>query len=111
MDTIVKSLSTLQIYQRLKKVKTFDAQAKELAGVFQDLMDEQLAAKEDVRSIEAKLEETKAGLSAAVEQSRNQLQIQIEKSKTEILKWIIGWVTGLIVAQTSILFAFIRIAR
>jgi len=44
----MKTVDTLKIYERLKKVKTSEAQAKELAEILSELVDDQLATRNDV---------------------------------------------------------------
>lgn len=112
-------INTLHIYERLKKVKSFDAQARELADIFGSFVDDQLADKSgivtlktDLKTTEAMLKndlkQTEARLQNDLKQTELKLQGEIQKSKSETIRWIIGWVTGLLITQTGFLFAYLK---
>jgi hypothetical protein len=56
--------------------------------------------------LEAEIEKTNAKL----EHTRLELEAKIQQSKVDVIKWIIGWVTGLIIAQTGLILAFIKMS-
>jgi predicted RNase H-related nuclease YkuK (DUF458 family) len=88
-----------------------------------DLKNTELTLKNELKSTEAKLEaklkNTEAKLEAklknielALKNTEVKLQAEIQTavhgSKTEIIKWIIGWVTGLLMAQTGFLLTYLK---
>ena len=156
MSNKVAPMDTLQIYQRLKKAKASEPLAKEMAEIFRETVEEKLATRNDIQTIQKALKETEVCLQKDIRETENRLQkdlketevrlqkdlketenrlqkdlketesrlqnelekmkielkakieTDIAKSKSETIKWIIGWVTGLLVAQTGFLFGFLK---
>lgn len=86
MGTMV---DTLKIYERLKSADLNDKAAKEIAEVFKETIDEQLATKTDLAILKSELEAT------------------ISKTKAEIIKWV----AGMLVAQAAIVTALIKLLK
>jgi len=91
MGTMV---DTLKIYERLKNAELNDKAAKEIAEVFKETIDEQLATKRDVEI-----------LRTDVEKLRIELTAEIQKSKTETIKWV----AGMLVAQAAIIATLVKL--
>ena len=156
MSNKVAPMDTLQIYQRLKKAKASEPLAKEMAEIFRETVEEKLATRNDIQTIQKALKETEVCLQKDIRETENRLQTDLKetevrlqkdlketenrlqkdlketesrlqnelekmkielkakietdiaKSKSETIKWIIGWVTGLLVAQTGFLFGFLK---
>ena len=108
MSNIVTQMDTLQIYQRLKKAKASEPLAKEMAEIFRETVEERLATKLDMNLLQKDVKELEIRLQKDLEKTKAELQAEIQKSKSETIKWIIGWVTGLLVAQTGFLFGFLK---
>ncbi len=90
-------LNALQIYERLKHARMEHKAAKEIAGVFGDLMDSQLATRQNLLETEARL--------------KAELTEEKHRTKIDTLKWMIVWVSGLLAAQTAMILAAMRFAR
>lgn len=92
-----ETMNPLHIYERLKHARMEHRAAKEIAAVFGDLMDHQLATRQNLGETETRI---KAELTA-----------ELHRVKTETLKWMIVWVSGLLAAQTAMILAAMRFAR
>ena len=66
------NIDTLRIYERLRKASLEDAAAKEIASVFKETIEDQLATKADLERVKMELESS------------------IVKSKVETVKWVAG---------------------
>lgn len=84
MGTMV---DTLKIYERLRSADLNDKAAKEIAEVFKETIDEQLATKTDLAILKSELETT------------------ISKTKAEIIKWV----AGMLVAQAAIVATLVKL--
>jgi len=51
------------------------------------------------------LTETELRLTKEIEQVRLDLTREIEHSKTSTIKWVVGWMVGLLIAQTGAIVA------
>lgn len=89
-------VDTLKIYQRLKSADLNDKAAKEIAEVFKETIDEQLATKTDVAILRTDLEKLRIELTA-----------EIQKSKVETIKWV----AGMLVAQAAIITTLIKLLK
>lgn len=89
MDTDMQ-VNTLEIYERLKKARATEALSKEIAGVFGEFMEDQIATKKDILTLQHSLKNTELHLKATISQS---------KSETII------WVAGLLLAQAGLITA------
>ena len=115
-------IDPLKIYQRLKAAKLDEKAAKEIASIFGDVLDTQLATKKDIAEIQKSIEilrkESKHDITLIQSETKKDmleieklLELKIEESKSEMLKWSIGWTTGLIITQTGILLAFFKLIK
>lgn len=76
------SVDTLNIYNRLKAVKMDDKQAREIAAIFNEIIEDQLVSKRDLRE--------------ALAETRSDLKI---------------WVAGMLLAQTGLIFALFKLFK
>ena len=90
-------LNSLQIYERLRHARVDTRAAREIASVFGDLMDHQIAGKRDLAETETRV--------------KAEIKVEIHRAKSETLKWMILWVSGLLAAQPGMIMAAIRIVR
>ena len=86
-------VDTLKIYERLKNADLNDKAAKEIAEVFKETIDEQLATKADLEKLKIEL--------------KLELTVEIQKSKVEIIKWV----AGMLVAQAAIVTTLIKLLK
>lgn len=84
MDTMI---DTLKIYERLKSADLPDKAAKEIAEVFRETIDEQLATKKDLAIL------------------KSELETAISKTKADIIKWV----AGMLVAQAAIVATLVKL--
>jgi len=87
MKSNMRTLDTLKVYERFKKAKTVDAQARELAEILSELVDDQLATKNDVLKL------------------KTELQTEIEKSKAATIQWV----AALLLAQSGLIAALVKL--
>jgi hypothetical protein len=75
-------VDTLNIYNRLKSVKMDDKQAREIAAIFNEIIEQNLVTKRDLRE--------------ALSETRSDLKI---------------WVAGMLLAQTGLIFAMFKLFK
>ena len=92
------AVDTLKIYERLRQAKLSNPAAKEVAEVFNDVLEANLATKAD-------LEKVKIELNGDLEKTKAEINVSMEKAKASTIKWVVG----ILVAQTGILIALIRL--
>lgn len=134
MTTIV--LDTLEFTTRLKAGGFSEQQAETQARVIADLVEKQLATRQDVeaheadikrdihesenrlevrmRELELKIEATKAKLERDIAEIKRDLDItkaelkrDIEACRADLIKWVVGMVLGVGFLQLSIITALI----
>ncbi len=99
------TIDTLSIYQRLKSANLKDEAAQEIADVFRDVIESNLATKTDIELIRADIAATKAD----VEKVRADLEKTIELTAANTKVEIIKWVAGMLVAQGAIVAALVKL--
>ena len=92
------AIDTLNIYSRLKSTGLSEESAKEIAGVFRQTVDENLANKID-------LEQVKSELKKDIELLRSDLQKEIAESKAGIIRWV----AGMLAAQAALIAALVKL--
>jgi len=98
MKSTMKTLDTLKVYERFKKAKTSDAQARELAEILSELVDDQLATKNDVLKLNTELQ-------VEIKNSEMRLHSEIEKSKAATIQWV----AALLLAQSGLIAALVKL--
>lgn len=99
---MVKSLDTLNIYERLKIAELSDKAAKEIAEVLREVIEDRLATKAD-------LEMTKSDLKSEIAALKADVELKIEQSKVDIIKWMIlfgATQAGILIAAMGLMFKF-----
>lgn len=81
------NIDTLRIYERLRKASLEDSAAKEIASVFKETVEDQLATKADLERVKMELESS------------------IAQSKAETVKWV----AGMLVAQAAIIAGLVKL--
>lgn len=81
------AVDTLKIYERLRSAQLGDVAAKEIAAVFNDIIEEKLATSRDLKELEASL------------------KLEIANVKADILKWI----AGMLVAQAALVATLVKL--
>ena len=113
------SIDTLSIYQRLKSANLKDEAAQEIADVFRDVIESNLATKTDIELIRADIAATKADVElirADIEYVKTDIEkvkvdiektieIAVTKTKVEIIKWV----AGMLVAQAAIVATLVKL--
>jgi len=114
------AIDTLSIYTRLKSTGLSEESAKEIAEVFREAVEENLANKNDLKTIESNLtkyiESGRTGLKKDIELVRSELKKDIELLRSELRKeiaeskaGIIRWVAGMLVAQAAIIATLVKL--
>jgi uncharacterized protein with gpF-like domain len=128
------AIDTLNIYSRLKATGLSEDSAKEIAEVFRETVEENLASKKDLKTTESNLTKdlktTESNLTKYIESVRAELMKEIELVrkdieliKAELKKDIesvrkeiaeskagtIRWVAGLLVAQAGFIVALMKL--
>ena len=121
------AIDTLQIYSRLKSTGLSEESAREIAEVFRETIEENLASKNDLKTTESNLtkyiesvraelkkdiELLRAELKKDIELLRAELKKDIESVRTEIAESkasIIRWVAGMLVAQAALIATLVKL--
>ena len=106
------SVDTLSIYQRLKSANLEDEAAREIADVFRDVIESNLATKTDIELIRADIASTKADVGYVktdIEKFKLEIEKTIELSSARTKAEIIKWVAGMLVAQGAIVVALVKL--
>ena len=125
------AIDTLNIYSRLKSTGLSEESAKEIAEVFRQTVDENLANKIDLEQVKTELqrdlERVRSELKKEIQQLRSELKKDIELVKSELKKDIelvkselkkeiaeskagtIRWVAGMLVAQAALIAALVKL--
>ena len=125
------SIDTLNIYSRLKASGLSEETAKEIAEVFRETVEENLANKNDLRATESNLtkyiESVRSELKKDIESVRSELKKDIESLRTELKKDIeilrielkkdiaeskantVRWVAGMLIAQAALIAALVKL--
>ncbi|TAN51301.1 MAG: hypothetical protein EPN21_06990 [Methylococcaceae bacterium] len=127
MVTIV--LDTLEFTTRLKAGGFSEQQAETQARVIADLVEKQLATRQEVesreadikrevhesenrleirvRELELKIENTRAELKLDIDIAKAELKRDIEACRADLVKWVVGVVFGVGLLQLSIITALL----
>jgi type III secretory pathway component EscV len=97
------AVDTLNIYSRLKSTGLSEESAKEIAEVFRETIEENLATKNDLKTTENKLandlKTTENNLIKYIESVRSELKKEIAESRAGTIKWV----AGMLVAQAVLI--------
>ena len=104
-DRMAGEIDTLTIYQRLKSANIKDEAAKEIAEVFKDVTESNLASKTDIAFLHKEIELVRSDLKKEIELVRSDLQKEIQITKADILKWV----AGMLIAQSAFIAALIKL--
>jgi outer membrane protein TolC len=88
------AVDTLKLYQRFRGARIEEDAAKEIAEAINDVIDANLATKND-------LARTEATLQASIEKTRAELKADIANAKASTIKWMVGMLLaflGIVVA-------------
>ena len=125
------AIDTLNIYSRLKSTGLSEESAKEIAEVFRQTVDENLANKIDLEQVKSELQkeiqllrselkkdiqELRSELKKDIQELRSELKKDIEMLRSELQKeiaeskaGIIRWVAGMLVAQAALIAALVKL--
>ncbi len=121
------AIDTLNIYSRLKSTGLSEESAKEIAEVFRETIEENLATKTDLKTTEGNLtndlKTTESNLTKYIESVRAELKKDIELLRSEVKKDIesvkkeiaeskagtIRWVAGMLVAQAALIATLVKL--
>ena len=117
---MVAAMDTLNIYSRLKSSGLSEESAKEIAQVFRETIEANLATKNDLKTTESKLtndlKTTESNLTKYIESVRNELKKDLELVRTELRGEIaeskagtIRWVAGMLVAQAALIDTLVKL--
>jgi len=103
------AIDTLNIYSRLKATGLSEDSAKEIAEVFREMIEENLAGKNDLKTTESNLtkyiESVRAELKKDIELLRAELRREIAESKVGVIKWV----AGMLIAQAAFIVTLIKL--
>ncbi|RZB33446.1 MAG: hypothetical protein SRB2_03999 [Desulfobacteraceae bacterium Eth-SRB2] len=103
------AVDTLNIYTRLKSTGLSEESAKEIAEVFRETIEENLATKNDLKTTESNLtkyiESVRAEVKKDIELLRSELRKEIAESKAGIIKWV----AGMLVAQAALIATLVKL--
>lgn len=103
------AIDTLRIYSRLKSTGLTEESAREIAEIFRETVEENLASKNDLKITESNLikdlRTTESNLTKYIESVRAELKKDIAESKAEIIKWV----AGMLVAQAALIATLVKL--
>jgi hypothetical protein len=103
------AIDTLNIYSRLKATGLSEDSAREIAEVFREMIEENLASKNDLKTTESNLtkyiESVRAELKKDIELLRAELRTEIAESKVSVVKWV----AGMLIAQAAFIVTLIKL--
>lgn len=103
------AIDTLSIYSRLKATGLPEESAREIAEVFRETIEENLANKNDLKSTESNLtkhiESVRAELKKDIELLRSELTKEIAESKAGTIRWV----AGMLVAQAALIASLVKL--
>jgi hypothetical protein len=95
---MLASIDTLNIYNRLKSAGLPEASAKEIAEVFRETIEENLATTTDLKT-------TESNLTKYIELVRAELRKEIAESKASIIRWV----AGMLIAQSALIATLVKL--
>ena len=106
---MASAIDTLNIYNRLKSTGLPEESAKEIAEVFREIIEENLANKNDLKTTESNLtkyiESVRAELKRDIELLRSELRREIAESKASTIRWV----AGMLVAQAALIASLVKL--
>ena len=103
------AIDTLNIYSRLKSTGLSEESAREIAEIFRETVEENLASKNDLKTTESNLTNdlkiTESKLTKDIEFVRAELKKDIAESKADVIKWV----AGMLVAQAVLIAALVKL--
>jgi hypothetical protein len=106
---MLPAIDTLNIYNRLKSAGLPEASAKEIAEVFRETIEENLATTTDLKTTESNLtkyiESVRAELKKNVELVRAELRKEIAESKASTIRWV----AGMLIAQAALIATLVKL--
>ncbi|QCQ22581.1 hypothetical protein [Desulfoglaeba alkanexedens] len=106
---MLRTIDTLSIYNRLKSAGLPEACAKEIAEVFRETIEENLATTTDLKTTESNLtkyiESVRAELKKDIELLRAELRKEIAESKASIIRWV----AGMLIAQAALIATLVKL--
>ncbi len=92
------AIDTLRIYSRLKSTGLTEESAREIAEIFRETVEENLASKNDLKT-------TESNLTKDIESVRAELKKDIAESKADTIKWV----AGMLVAQAALIATLVKL--
>ena len=103
------AIDTLNIYSRLKSTGLSEESAREIAEIFRETVEENLASKNDLKTTESNLTNdlkiTESKLTKDIEFVRAELKKDIAESKADVIKWV----AGMLVAQAALIATLVKL--
>ena len=99
------TIDTLSIYQRLKSANLKEEAAREIADVFRDVIESNLATKTDIELIRADIEYVKKDIEKFKLEIEKTIELSSARTKAEIIKWV----AGMLIAQGAIVATLVKL--
>jgi len=68
-----------------------------------------LATKVIIAEIHARIDQQRRETKAQIENLRQEIRAEIQKCKADLIKWLIGWLFGMFIAQAGLIVALARV--
>ncbi|MBF0459516.1 MAG: hypothetical protein HQK99_16620 [Nitrospirae bacterium] len=89
----------------MKGAELSDKFAKEIAGVFREIIEDRLVTKKDMDDVASM---TKYEFEAEIEKSKSELELKIESVKSETLKWMFVFWAGQLIVVFAMFKTFLK---
>jgi len=103
------AIDRLNIYSRLKATGLPEESAREIAEVFRETIEENLANKNDLKTTESNLtkyiESVRAELKKDIELLGSELRREIAESRGGTIRWV----AGMLVAQAALIATLVKL--
>ncbi len=95
--------------KKLKEAGFTEQQAEAQVQVFSEIIESDLATKQDLKEVEIALKQDSASLKRDIELLRAEIKRDLAEMKGEIIRWMAGFIIGAVVAMTGIFATILKL--
>jgi Protein of unknown function (DUF1640) len=95
--------------KKLKEAGFTEQQAEAQVQVFSEIIESNLATKQDLKEVEIALKQDSASLKRDIELLCAENKCDLAETKGEIIRWMAGFIIGAVVAMTGIFATILKL--
>ncbi|MEW6381996.1 MAG: hypothetical protein AB1611_20665 [bacterium] len=87
---------------------------REVRDDVREVRDDVREVRSDIQKVDTRLSETELKLTKEIESVKLEIEkvrSEIEQAKTSTVKWVVGWVAGLLIAYTGAIFTLLMLFK